>query len=218
MQALVYQGDDDRPAGYCHQGRHRWLQVGCGQGRHSARGLLEHTCIAPQGPRRSVEYKQQVTIQCQTFGKEQVKSRTPGIGCRRPGHSGHAMYCYQALDLALVLSVEGNFGQTWHRYSTTGAGVKAQSHGHNRLAAAVIEIDQFVQFQPGHVGRLLDYLYLQRYAMAEQEATDLLTVVQQGCQALLGGGEAVILRLDVLHECIRTLPVQRAVEGLLRIL
>jgi hypothetical protein len=65
---------------------------------------------------------------------------------------------------------------------------------------------------------LLDYLYLQRYAMAEQKATDLLTVVQQGRQVLLGGGETVILRLDVLHECIRTLPVQRAVESLLRIL
>ena len=32
VQALVYQGADDRPAGYCRQGRHRWRQVGCGQG------------------------------------------------------------------------------------------------------------------------------------------------------------------------------------------
>jgi hypothetical protein len=35
---------------------------------------------------------------------------------------------------------------------------------------------------------------------------------------LLGGGEAVIPRLDVLHESTRALPVQRAVEDLLRIL
>jgi hypothetical protein len=35
---------------------------------------------------------------------------------------------------------------------------------------------------------------------------------------LPGSGEAVILRLDVLHECARALPMQRAVEGLLHIL
>ena len=77
------------------------------------------------------------------------------------------MDCYQALDLALVLSVEGHFRQTGRWHSTASAGVKAQSHGHNWLAAAVIEIDLFVQFQPGCVWRLLDYLHLQRYAVAE---------------------------------------------------
>src|SRR5262249_19044637 len=114
--------------------------------------------------------------------------------------------------------VEGHFRHTWCRHSTTGTGVKAQPHSHNRVAAAVIEIDQLVQFQPGHVRRLLDYLHLKRYTIAEQEATDLLTVVQQGRHTLLGGCEAVILRLDVLHECSRALAMQRTVEGLLRIL
>jgi hypothetical protein len=78
------------------------------------------------------------------------------------------MRCYQALDLALMLGVEGHFRHTWRRHSTTGVGVKAQTHGNNRLAAAVVEIDQFVQFQPGHVWRLLDNLHLKRYAIAEQ--------------------------------------------------
>ncbi len=117
-----------------------------------------------------------------------------------------------------MLGVEGNFRHAWRRYSPTGVGVKAQPHGNHRLAAAVVEIDQLVQFQPGHVWRLLDHLCLKRYTIAEQEATDLLAVVQQGRHTLLGGCEAVILRLDVLYECTRALPVQSAVEGLLRIL
>jgi hypothetical protein len=75
-----------------------------------------------------------------------------------------------------------------------------------------------VQFQPGHVWRLLDHLHLKQYTVAEKEATNLLAVVQQGRHPLLGGGEAVILCLDVLHKCTRALPVQRAVADLLRVL
>jgi hypothetical protein len=60
------------------------------------------------------------------------------------------MRCYQALNFALMLGVEGNVRHTWRRHNTTGVGVKAQPHGDNRLTA-VVEIDQLVQFQPGHI-------------------------------------------------------------------
>ena len=82
---------------------------------------------------------------------EQVKSRSPGIGGGGPRYSSHAMRCYQALDLALMLDVEGHFRYAWGWYSSAGVSVKAQPHSDHRLATAVIEIDLFVQFQPGHI-------------------------------------------------------------------
>jgi hypothetical protein len=124
----------------------------------------------------------------------------------------------QALGLVLMLGVEGHLWHPWHRPSPPGVGIKAQPHGDKRVAAPVVEIDHFVEFQPGRVRGGVNDLHLEQHVVALEEATDLVTIVQQGYRTLPGGCEAIVLLLDLLQKCTRALAVQRAVEGLLCIL
>src|SRR6266446_10868916 len=96
---------------------------------------------------------------------------------------------------------------------TAGIGIKALAHGDDRVAALVVEVDQFVEFQPGTVRRLLDHLRLEQHTVTDKETTDTRAVVQHGCLTLLGRREALILRLDTLHERERAITVQGTVEG-----